>query len=52
MDKKGEHWFELFNVEIFQTHSRKSGYTIYADGKSAVIRMKKPKKEGTSEPNY
>jgi hypothetical protein len=52
MDKKHEHRFELFNVEKFETHSRKFGYTIYTDGKSAVIRMKKPKNEGTSEPNY
>jgi hypothetical protein len=45
MDKNHEHWFELFNVEKFETHSRKFGYTIYTDGKSAVIRMKKPKKD-------
>jgi hypothetical protein len=33
MDKKREHWFELFNVENFETHSRNFGYTIYTDGK-------------------
>ena len=39
------YWYELFKIEKYETNQRKFAYTIYTDGKVAVVRLRKPKFE-------
>ena len=44
-ENKLVYWYEFFRIEKYETKNRKFAYTIYTDGKSAVIRLRKPKME-------
>lgn len=39
------YWYELFKIEKYETQQRKFAYTIYTDGKTAVVRLRKPEKK-------
>ena len=44
-ENKLVYWYELFKIEKYETNQRKFAYTIYTDGKVAVVRLRKPKFE-------
>ena len=44
-ENKLAYWYEFFKIEKYETKQRKFAYTIYTDGKVAVIRLRKPKVE-------
>jgi transposase len=44
-ENKLVYWYELFKIEKYETKQRKFAYTIYTDGKVAVVRLRKPKFE-------
>lgn len=44
-ENKLVYWYEFFKIEKYETEKRRFAYTIYTDGKSAVIRLRKPKVE-------
>ena len=44
-ENKLAYWYELFKIEKYETKQRKFAYTIYTDGKVAVVRLRKPKFE-------
>jgi hypothetical protein len=45
MENKLVYWYDFFRVEKYETENRKFAYAILTDGKSAVIRLRKPKFE-------
>jgi hypothetical protein len=46
-ENKLVYWYEFFKIEKFETKQRKFANAIFTDGKSAVIRLRKPKGEPT-----
>lgn len=44
-ENKLVYWYEFFKIEKYETKKRKFAYTIYTDGKTAVVRLRKPKEE-------
>jgi len=44
-ENKLVYWYEFFKIEKYETKQRKFAYTIFTDGKSAVVRLRKPKGE-------
>lgn len=47
-NNRDAYWRKLFNISKYETAQKKFGYTILTDGKSIVVRMRKPK--STTEP--
>lgn len=45
LEKKKDYWFSLFNINPYETSTKKFHYSIFTDGNSGVIAMSKPKKE-------
>ena len=37
------YWYDFFKIEKYETEKRRFAYAIYTDGKSAVVRLRKPK---------
>jgi len=48
-ENKLVYWYELFKIEKYETRERKFAYTIYTDGKVAVVRLRKPKFEAPKQ---
>ena len=48
-NNRDEYWRKLFNVGKYETTQKKFGHAILTDGKSIVVRMRKPK--STTEPS-
>jgi hypothetical protein len=48
-NNRDEYWRKLFNIGKYETAQKKFGHTILTDGKSIVVRMRKPKL--TTEPS-
>ena len=46
-----EYWRKLFNLGKYKTAHKKFGHTIRTDGKSIVVRMRKPKSFTDTEPS-
>lgn len=47
-----KYWRELFNINKYETKTKKFGFTILTDGKSVVLQMRKPKKPEMTITDY